>query len=140
LAPSSMHFSTCSRSLSAVTLGFHLLLAVALAAYVEPPAFCLLSILLVLLLGWREILRMRQQGVVRLEFDSRTASIALDQGKQPYFYRKYKVYATRWFAILKLIDNSSTRTLILHSDRFDSIQSYRRIRRLLANPGQPNAA
>ena len=72
--------------------------------------------------------RLIRQGNLRLRVDPRRAGIELRQGEQPYFYAKYKVYQTRWFAILKLIDTRTQRTLILSSDRFDSIDSYRRCR------------
>ena len=123
-----------SRVQPGLSLGLHLLVAIAVAASVEPPAMALLSMMLIALLAWRETSRLLGQGRVRLGIDPRRASIELIQGEQPYFYGKYKVYATRWFAILKLIDNRKNRTLILHSDRFDSIHSYRLLRRLLANP------
>ena len=69
-----------------------------------------------------------QQGNIRLRMLPGRVCIELQQGGQPYFYFKYKVYQTRWFAILKLIDTRNTRTLILNSDCFASIENYRRCR------------
>jgi hypothetical protein len=113
-------------------LGAHLLLALVLAVYVEPPAFKLCAVSLVVLLGWREFNLGAAQDSLVLHYDPRAALIAVQQGKQPYFYSKYKVYGTRWFAILKFDDKHENRTLILNSERFDSEQSYRRLRYLLA--------
>ncbi|TNF89862.1 MAG: hypothetical protein EP300_04455 [Gammaproteobacteria bacterium] len=100
----------------------------------------LAAVSLIALLAWREAGRMLRQGTASLMLDASRASIALEQGGQPYFYVKYKVYATRWFAILKLIDKRKTRTLILHPERFDSIQSYRQLRFALTRLEQSNAA
>jgi hypothetical protein len=62
------------------------------------------------------------------------------QGKQPYFYTKYKVYQTRWFAILKLVDTDKSRTLILNSDCFNSIQAYQQLRYQLCKMERTGAA
>ena len=75
-----------------------------------------------------EYRRLIQQGNIRLRMLPGRACIELQQGRQPYFYFKYKVYQTRWFAILKLIDTQNSRTLILNSDCFASIENYRRCR------------
>ena len=54
--------------------------------------------------------------------------IELCEGDEPHFFSKYKVYETRWFAILNLNDRQTNRTLILNSDSFDTVESYRRCR------------
>ena len=110
----------------------HLVLALLLAVYVEPLGFKLCAVSLVVLLGWREFRLGADRDSLLLHYDPRAARIALQQGQQPYFYCKYKVYGTRWFAILKLDDDTENRTLILNPERFDSEQSYRRLRYLLA--------
>lgn len=74
---------------------------------------------------YRHLIR---QGNMRLRIIQPGAGIELRQHGQPYFYFKYKVYQTRWFAILKLIDTRTHRTLILSSDCFASIDCYRRCR------------
>ena len=55
-------------------------------------------------------------------------AIELSNSEQPHFFTKYKVYETRWFAILKLIDRQHSRTLILNPDSFETAESYRRCR------------
>ncbi len=59
-----------------------------------------------------------------LTLDAQGSRIALEQAGQPYFFTKYKVYPTRWFAILKLNDSRKTRTILLTPNRFDSPQRY----------------
>lgn len=129
-----------SRVLLAITLCGHAVIGLAVAVYVDFLPITLAAVSLIALLAWREAGRMLRQGTASLMLDASRASIALEQGGQPYFYVKYKVYATRWFAILKLIDKRKTRTLILHPERFDSIQSYRQLRFALTRLEQSNAA
>lgn len=123
-----------------LALAAHGLIALAIAAYVEPIAMKVAALVLVALLALRESMRLLRQGTVNLKFGSDESSIELNEGGQPYFFSKYKVYATRWFAILKLIDKHETRTLILNPDRFDSIQSYRRLRYTLQAMGSADVA
>ncbi len=75
-----------------------------------------------------EYRRLIQQGIIRLRVNTQRSSIEIQQAGQPYSYTKYKVYQTRWFAILKLIDRQNNRTLILNSDCFESTDCYRRCR------------
>lgn len=119
--------------------GAHLLLALLLAIYVEPLTFKVCAVCLVLLLGWREFHLDRSRENLILHYDPRAVKIALQCDGQPYFYSKYKVYGTRWFAILKLDDNIENRTLILNSERFDSEHSYRRLRFLLTRQERDGA-
>ena len=120
-----------SRKLIALAAGVHLLIAAMLAAYTDPWPLKLAAVALVLLLGLREVTRLGRQPGISLRFDPVEDSILLEQRGQPHFHAKYKVYATRWFAILRLIDKHQNRTLILNPDRFDSIQSYRQLRYVL---------
>ena len=69
-----------------------------------------------------------QHDIIHLRVNKARASIEILRAGQPYFYCKYKVYQTRWFAILKLIDQQASETLILNSDSFTSNDSYRRFR------------
>jgi hypothetical protein len=75
-----------------------------------------------------EYRRLIQQGIIRLRVNPQRSTIEIQQAGQPYFYTKYKVYQTRWFAILKLVDTQNNRTLILNSDCFESTDCYRRCR------------
>ena len=72
--------------------------------------------------------RLIQNGNMRLRIIPQRQVVELFQGQQPYIFRKYKVYETRWFAILKLMDSRMNRTLILNSDCFESIDFYRQCR------------
>ena len=69
-----------------------------------------------------------QHDIIQLRVNKARAAIEIRQSGQPYFYFKYKVYQTRWFAILKLIDPQANRTLIVNSDSFTSNDCYRRFR------------
>jgi len=122
------------------TLGGHGLIAVAIAVYVEPVTMMLGGLALVGLLALRESGQLMRQDIIGLKLNPNQNSIELEQDGQPYFYGKYKVYATRWFAILKLIDKRKTRTLILNPDRCNSIQSYRQLRYALQQMEQADAA
>ena len=63
--------------------------------------------------------------------DGDRCGIVADTAGQPYFAVKYKVYRTRWFAILKLWNRHHTRTEMLLPDRFESTRSYQDCRFLL---------
>ena len=82
---------------------------------------------LCVLLGLSECSRLRSQEAIQLELNPKENTICLKQNGQPYFYRKNKVYPTRWFAILRLIGEPKSRTLFLNSDRFKSVQNYQAI-------------
>ena len=69
-----------------------------------------------------------QHDIIQLRVNKLRAAIEILRDGKPYFYCKYKVYQTRWFAILKLIDQASSETLILNSDSFSSNDCYRRFR------------
>lgn len=110
-----------------------LLLLLALAAItalicIDSKLLSLIYLGAVLLLTVTEIRHTRQAEVMRLILNIGDESIILEQGGQPYFYVKYKVYPTRWFAILKLFDQQKTKTLILNPERFKSPQAYRSCR------------
>ena len=128
-----------STSQLVLLLAGHALIAVAIGFHVEPLLLKLGGIVLLCLLALRESRQLIDQGSAALNFDLSEPSIELRLQGQPYFYRKYKVYANRWFAILKLIDKPNCRTLILNPDRFTSIQSYRQLRRTLRRLEGDNA-
>ena len=128
-----------SRAQLALLVAAHCLLVAAIAVYVEPLTLKLPAMMLLGLLGLRESLRLARQRRLLLHCNPRTAEIALQCGEQPYFYAKNKVYATRWFAILKLVNDDDYRTLILDPDCFDSAASYHRLRYLLCRLEQSRA-
>jgi len=128
-----------SRSLLGLLLAMHCLLVLAVAVYVEPAALKLGVILLICLLGFREAGLLARRKNLLLHCNPRTAEVALQCGTQPYFYAKYKVYANRWFAILKLVDKDKNMTLMLSPDCFDSADSYHRLRYLLRRLEQRRA-
>ena len=109
----------------------HATAALALLIYLEPAWLACLSALLVALLALHDYRAVsRLQGSV-LSLDPAGAAIGFGSCAQPYFYTKYKVYACRWFAILKLIDERQPRTLILNYDSVDNPGSYRQLRHAL---------
>ena len=81
-----------------------------------------------------------QHDIIQLRVNKARASIEILRAGQPYFYCKYKVYQTRWFAILKLIDQQASETLILNSDSFTSNDCYRQFRFDLRQMEGPDAA
>jgi hypothetical protein len=117
-----------SRSQQVVQLFVHLLAAIAIYFYLTP-AFLKCSALAALALSaFIDYRRLIRHDIIRVRVDRRQARIEIQQGGQSYFYAKYKVYQTRWFAILRLIDEPNNRTLILNSDCFPSTESYRQLR------------
>lgn len=112
-------------------LAGHGLVAVVIIFYLQAGLLQLASLALVLLLAVTESRYLIRQEIIKLRLDPKSETVELEQGGQPYFYRKNKVYQTRWFAILKLVNEQKSRTLILNPDRFKSIQSYRQMRYLL---------
>lgn len=129
-----------SRVLFGLSLAVHALTASALAAYVDPGPLKYGGIALVLLLAGRESSRWTRRRSISLGCDPRRRTITLVSDGQPYFQGKYKVYANRWFAILKLSDKRKNRTLILHRLRFDTDRSYRNLRFALAEEERKDAA
>ena len=129
-----------SRNLLVLVLSSHGLTGLVIFFYLEPGLLKLSACALVLLLAIHESKRLFQQEIINLALDPRSAEIEVRQGGQPYFYSKYKVYATRWFAILKLVDDLETRTLILNPERFESEQCYRRLRYFLQRTECADAA
>ena len=103
--------------------------------YLQPTLLMVACLALSGLLAIDESRSLIRREIITLRVHQRDASIGLEQGGQPYFYSKYKVYQTRWFAILKLIDEHESRTLILNPDCFNSTRSYQRLRYSLRSEG-----
>ncbi len=129
-----------SKSQLVCLLAGHGLVAVVIIFYLDPELLKLSALALVLLLTVTESRYLIRQGIIKLRLDSKSEAIEFEQGGQPYFYSKNKVYQTRWFAILKLVNEQNSRTLILNPDRFKSIQSYRQMRYLLRKMERRNVA
>ena len=121
-------------------LSSHALAAVAIYFYLEPALLMLAALAAVCLLAIYESRCLIQQEIIKLRLDPGDKSIEFRQGKQPYFYSKYKVYQTRWFAILKLVNADKSRTLILNSDCFNSLQAYQQLRYQLRKMEHAGAA
>ena len=109
-------------------LASHGVAAVAIYFYLEASLLMLATVAAVCLLAMHESRCLIRQEIIKLALDPGAKSIEFKQGKQPYFYSKYKVYQTRWFAILKLVDANKSRTLILNPDCFNSLQAYQQLR------------
>lgn len=129
-----------SKSQLVCLLACHGLVAVVIIFYLQPGLLQLTSLALVLLLAVTESRYLIRQEIIKLRLDPKGEAVEFEQGGQPYFYSKNKVYQTRWFAILKLVNEHKSRTLILNPDRFKSIQSYRQMRYLLRKMEQRNVA
>ena len=113
-----------------------ILLTLALAAsialiYVEQILVQVFYLAGIALLAFAECRRLGKEKPFWLGVDTTASKLCLTSDGQPYFYIKYKVYRSRWFAILKLIDRRNNRTVILYPDCFNSLQAYRDCRFLL---------
>lgn len=117
-----------SRSQQLMQLFVHLLAAIAIYFYLTPVFLKCTALAALALSAFIDYRRLIRHEIIRVRVDRRQARIEIQQGGQSYFYTKYKVYQTRWFAILKLIDEPNNRTLILNSDCFPSTESYRQLR------------
>jgi hypothetical protein len=117
-----------SRTQLILLLAAYLTGAITIYFYLGPAFLKWAALTALALAAFVESRRLIQHDIIRLRINLTRASIEVQQRGQPYFYCKYKVYQTRWFAILKLIDQQSDRTLILNSDCFASIEKYRRLR------------
>ncbi len=117
-----------SRTQLILLLAAYLTGAITIYFYLGPAFLKWTALTALALAALVESRRLIQHDIIRLRINLTHASIEVQQRGQPYFYCKYKVYQTRWFAILKLIDQQSDRTLILNSDCFASIEKYRRLR------------
>ena len=111
-----------------VLLAAHLTGAITIYFYLGPAFLKWTALTALALAAYVESRRLIQHDIIRLRINITRATIELQHLGQPYFYCKYKVYQTRWFAILKLVDQQHNRTLILNSDCFTSIEKYRRLR------------
>ena len=117
-----------SRKQLILLLAAHLTGAITIYFYRSPAFLKWAALAALVLAAIVESRRLIQHDIIRLRINLARASIEVQQRGQPYFYCKYKVYQTRWFAILKLVDQQDNRTLILNSDCFISIEKYRRLR------------
>ncbi len=120
-----------SRTQILLLLSCHALAAAMLWYYLEPAWIGLAAAVLAGLLALRDCTALRRQQGEVLSIDEARSLVGLEKRGQPYFYTKYKVYACRWFAILKLVDNDQPRTLILSFDSVNNPQTYRRLRHAL---------
>lgn len=83
---------------------------------------------LAVLFAVRDLDLLEGNGCLTIELFASDRHIVVIERGQPYFYRKYKVYACRWFAILRLVDQPESRSLLLISDRFKTEKEYRDLR------------
>jgi len=118
----------------------HALAAGAIYFYLQSLLLTVSGMALVCLSAFHESRSLIRQENITLGVSLKNASIEIREAGQPYFYAKNKVYQTRWFAILKLVDGRKSRTLILNPDRFSSHCSYQRLRFLLRDLERRNAA
>jgi len=117
-----------SRTQLLINLAAHFLAAVTIFFLVIPALLKWSGMAAMVLSAQRGYRHLIRHDIIRLRVDLARQGVLLEQAGQPYFYRKYKVYQTRWFAILELIDQPVSRTLILNSDCFQSVECYRRLR------------
>jgi hypothetical protein len=123
------YYEVCtSKSQLIFLLTVHLLGILTIYFYLTPlflKCFAMAGLGLSAIVEYRHLI---QHDIMQLRVNKARASIEILRDGQPYFYCKYKVYQTRWFAILKLIDEQASETLILNSDSFTSNDCYRRFR------------
>ena len=118
----------------------HSLAAGAIYFYLQSPWLTVSGLALVFLSALHESRSLIRQENITLGINLKDASIEIRQAGQPYFYAKNKVYQTRWFVILKLVDDHKNRTLILNPDCFSSPFAYQRLRFQLRDLERRNAA
>lgn len=118
----------------------YLLALAALWIYLEPGWFRYAAVLLAGLFACCDLHQLTRSGARVLDIDTKQAVLALESDGQPHFYAKNKVYACRWFAILKLMNQHHSRTLILHSDSLASPEIYRQLRHALTVLERKHAA
>lgn len=129
-----------SKSQLVLLFASHALAGGAIYFYLQSPLLTISGLVLVCLSALHEYRSLIRQGNLTLGLDLKNATIEVRQAGQPYFYTKNKVYQTRWFAILKLVEGHKNRTLILNSDCFSSPIAYQRLRFLLRELERRNAA
>ena len=129
-----------SRLQLAAVLAIYALAVLMVAAYLEASLLKYSLLCLLLLLAWRESRIIRHARDLKLALNMQAKTILLEEGGQPYFFSKYKVYPTRWFAILSLVDQRFHRTICLDPQRFQSAASYRHCRFLLRQMERSGAA
>ena len=117
-----------SRTQSRITLVAHFIAAGTIYFFVDSGLLKTAAMAGVALAAWCGYRCLIRQDIIRLRVDPVQQLVEFQQSGQPYFYRKYKVYQSRWFAILKLVDQQTERVLILNSDCFNSVENYRRLR------------
>ena len=124
----SYHQLHSSRTQLLTSAALHLVAATAIFFLVTPALLQWSGIAAMLLSAMHAHRHLIRQDFIRIRVDRAQNAIELQYSGQPYFYFKYKVYQTRWFAILKLVDQQKGQTLILNSDCFQSDKTYRRLR------------
>jgi hypothetical protein len=117
-----------SRSQLILLLAVYSLGAFTIYFYLSPVFLKWAALVALALAAFIESRRLIQHDIIHLRVNLARASIEFQQRDQPYFNCKYKVYQTRWFAILRLNDQQANKTLILNSDCFTSIEKYRQLR------------
>jgi len=117
-----------SKSQLIFLLAVHLLGVLTIYFYLTPLFLKCVAMAALGLSAIVEYRRLIQHDIMQLRVNRALGSIEILRSGKPYFYCKYKVYQTRWFAILKLIDEQASETLILNSDSFTSNDCYRRFR------------
>ena len=111
-----------------IALATHCAAAALIIFYLEDRWLQSCAIAFIVINAAADYRRLIRQGNIRLRVDPLRPGIEFEQFGQPYLFCKYKVYQTRWFAILKLIDHRKGRTLILHPGSFSNPESYRGLR------------
>lgn len=112
----------------------------AFVIYIATSLLAVMFTLLVALLLLREYRALDRAPEVLLKLRYEDNSILLEQGGQTYFFGKYKVYPTRWFAILRLVDQRRDRILFLNPNRFRSVLEYQNLRYQLGRQERRHAA
>ena len=120
-----------SRSQSIFLVCLYSLTLVVAFFYIDSKLSLALLLGLILLFAIIETRNWRRQQSIRLKLNPEAGSIEFEQADRAQIYDKYKVYTSRWFAILQLLDNQENRNLLLNSDRFKSVRAYQDFRFLI---------
>ena len=117
-----------SKTQATLLAGSYALAAITWCLALETGMIQFAGVALCALLGLRESSGMLCASPYRLRIDRDRRGIVYEAAGQTYFYAKYKVYPSRWFAILKLIDETNSMTLILRPDSFNRLADYQNLR------------
>jgi len=96
--------------------------------YVSSPGLLVALVILGWLLFFRENRRISAHQNIALLLNASKSSVEIRENGESQQYRKFRLYTSRWFAILQLFEDGKNRSLLLTKDRFYSLAAYQQFR------------